>query len=68
MKKNQNTTHFPFDRRIDELGRSVVPLEIRRNFGWSEGDYLTLAVDTEEKCLILRKKEPETKKGDCPLL
>ena len=46
MKKDQNTTHFPFDRRIDELGRIVVPLEIRRNFGWSEGDCLTLAVDT----------------------
>lgn len=58
MEKYQNATLLPFDRHIDELGRIIVPVEIRRNFGWNEGDLLTFAIDVEEKCLILHKKEP----------
>lgn len=58
MEKYQNATLLPFGRHIDELGRIIVPVEIRRNFGWNEGDLLTFAIDVEEKCLILHKKEP----------
>lgn len=34
-------------RRVDDLGRIVIPREIRRNMGIAEGDPLELYVDTE---------------------
>ena len=34
-------------RRIDDLGRVVIPKEIRRSMGIREGDPLELYVDTE---------------------
>lgn len=40
-------------RRIDDLGRIVIPKEIRRRFRVQEGDPLELLVDTD--CIILRK-------------
>lgn len=41
-------------RRIDELGRIVIPKEIRKNLRIKEGDSLEVYVDKEEK-IILRK-------------
>lgn len=40
-------------RRIDDLGRVVIPKEIRRNFGIREGDPLEIFV--ENGCICLRK-------------
>lgn len=37
-------------RRIDDLGRVVVPKEIRRNLGIREGDPLELFVDEDTIC------------------
>jgi transcriptional pleiotropic regulator of transition state genes len=44
-------------RRIDQLGRVVVPIELRRTLGIREGDLLEVVA--EDGRLILRKAEPE---------
>lgn len=41
-------------RKIDELGRIVLPSEIRRVFGIHEGDELDISVDGER--IILQKR------------
>ena len=41
-------------RKIDELGRVVLPSEIRRVFGIHEGDELDISVDGER--VILQKR------------
>ena len=41
-------------RKIDELGRIVVPSEIRKVFGIREGDELEISVDGER--VILQKR------------
>ena len=43
-------------RRIDELGRIVLPIELRRNLEISEKDALEIYVDNDT--VILRKYEP----------
>ncbi len=40
-------------RRIDELGRIVLPIELRRNFDLAEKDALEIYVDNES--IILKK-------------
>ncbi len=45
-------------RRIDNLGRVVIPKEIRRVFEWKEGEPLEIFVD-EGGRVVLRKFEPE---------
>ena len=45
-------------RRMDDLGRVVIPKEIRRNFGIREGDPLEIFVENGYVCL--RKYQPET--------
>lgn len=42
-------------RKIDELGRVVLPSELRRVFGIHEGDQLEISVDGER--IILNKRE-----------
>lgn len=42
-------------RRIDDLGRIVIPKEIRKRMGIEEGDPLEIFVASEE--IILRKHE-----------
>ncbi|MBP2649423.1 MAG: abrB 1 [Firmicutes bacterium] len=43
-------------RRVDELGRVVIPIELRRNFSIEEKD--GLEIFTENDRIILRKYEP----------
>ena len=42
-------------RKIDDLGRIVIPAEMRRLFNIREGDQLTIAVDGSS--IVLRKVE-----------
>ena len=42
-------------RKIDELGRIVLPSELRRVFGIREGDQLEISVDGET--IILQKRQ-----------
>ncbi|MBO0558963.1 AbrB/MazE/SpoVT family DNA-binding domain-containing protein [Clostridium botulinum] len=43
-------------RRIDDLGRVVIPMELRRTLNISEKDSLAIFVDGEK--IILEKHEP----------
>ncbi|MBO8127824.1 MAG: AbrB/MazE/SpoVT family DNA-binding domain-containing protein [Peptococcaceae bacterium] len=43
-------------RKVDELGRVVIPIELRRTLGIEEKDALEIYVDEEK--IILRKYEP----------
>lgn len=43
-------------RKIDELGRVVMPIELRRSLDISEGN--SLEIFTENEDIILRKYEP----------
>lgn len=43
-------------RKVDELGRIVIPIELRRNLRISEKDGLEIYVDSEK--IILKKYEP----------
>lgn len=45
-------------RRIDDLGRIVIPKEIRKTRGIKNGDSVEIFVDGD--CIVLRKYEPET--------
>ncbi|MDK7539034.1 AbrB/MazE/SpoVT family DNA-binding domain-containing protein [Bacillus paranthracis] len=42
-------------RKVDELGRVVIPIELRRNLGIIEGTALDFHVDGEN--IVLRKQE-----------
>ena len=50
-------------RRIDELGRVVIPKEIRRTMRIKEGDPLEIFVDREGE-VILKKYSPISELGD----
>ena len=43
-------------RKVDELGRVVIPIELRRTLGIDEKDALEIYVDQER--IILKKYEP----------
>jgi len=43
-------------RKVDELGRVVIPIELRRTLGIEEKDALEIYVDGEK--IILKKYEP----------
>lgn len=43
-------------RKVDELGRVVLPIELRRTLGIDEKDALEIYVDDER--IILKKYEP----------
>ena len=43
-------------RQVDELGRIVIPVELRRTFEINEKDFLEIYVDSNN--IILKKYEP----------
>ncbi len=43
-------------RKVDELGRIVLPIELRRRFDINEGDSLEIFTDDDK--IVLRKYEP----------
>lgn len=44
-------------RKVDELGRVVLPIELRRTFNIEEKDALEIYVDADT--IILKKHEPD---------
>ena len=44
-------------RRIDDLGRVVIPMELRRSLGINDRDSLEIYTDNEGK-IILKKYDP----------
>jgi len=53
-----NLVPVGYIRRMDDLGRIVVPKELRRKLGWLEGDPFELFV-TEDGKLLVQKYECE---------
>ena len=49
-------------RRLDDLGRLVIPKEIRRVLGWGEGEPIELYFDRENNTIALKKYEVEEEK------
>jgi AbrB family transcriptional regulator, transcriptional pleiotropic regulator of transition state genes len=43
-------------RRIDDLGRVVIPKELRNKFGWEEG--VPVEIFVEGETVMMRKYEP----------
>ena len=43
-------------RRIDDLGRVVIPKEIRRTMRIREGDPLQITLTSEQKYIVLMQK------------
>ena len=43
-------------RRLDDLGRIVIPIEMRRSFDLSEHDRVEISIDGD--AIVLRKFEP----------
>jgi AbrB family transcriptional regulator, transcriptional pleiotropic regulator of transition state genes len=41
-------------RKIDDLGRVVIPAEMRKGFGLKDGDYLEISVEQDQ--IILSKR------------
>ncbi len=50
-------------RKVDELGRVVIPIELRRTLGIEEKDALEIYVDQDR--IILRKYEPSCAYINC---
>lgn len=44
---------------MDDLGRIVLPIELRRQFGIEAGDALDISIDTEAMSIVLRKPQDE---------
>lgn len=51
-------------RRIDDLGRVVIPKEIRKTLKIHEGDALELYVDTVEKTVCFKRYTPMDEYGE----
>lgn len=47
-------------RKVDELGRVVIPMELRRTLGIAEKDALEIYVDGDK--IILKKYQPDVEK------
>lgn len=49
-------------RRIDELGRVLIPKEVRKILNVSHGDALEVFIDSDNQEIILRKYVPESER------
>ncbi len=54
-KGDKNMKNTGVARKVDELGRVVIPVELRRNLGITEGTALVFHVEGEN--IVLRKYE-----------
>lgn len=50
-------------RRVDDLGRVVIPREIRKNLGIAEGDPLEIFVDPVDDMVCFQKYERDSVKN-----
>lgn len=48
---------FYSSHKIDELGRVVLPIELRNLLGWESGDSLAVILNEEENFVTLRMSE-----------
>ena len=55
-KGGDNMNDFVFKRQVDKLGRIVIPIEMRRFFGFEYGDLVKI-IPTENGVLLVPNKE-----------
>ena len=48
--------NFVFTRQVDKLGRLVIPIEMRRYFGFEVGDLVQI-IPTENGVLLISNKK-----------
>ena len=51
-------------RRVDDLGRVIIPKEIRRNMGIREGDPLEIFVDPVDRTVCFKRFTPLSEHAD----
>ena len=51
-------------RRVDDLGRVIIPKEIRRNMGIREGDALEVFLDPVDKMVCFKRYTPLSEHTD----
>ena len=51
-------------RRVDDLGRIVIPREIRRSCHIKEGDALEISIDPVESCICLKLYQPYSEQDE----
>ena len=51
-------------RRVDDLGRIVIPKEIRRRCHIKEGDPLEIFIDPVESCICLKLYQPYSEQDE----
>lgn len=56
---------FGIVRRIDDLGRVVIPKEIRRALRIKESDPLEVFLGDEEGTIVIKKYVPEDGENSC---
>ena len=54
-----NLVPVGYIRRMDDLGRIVVPRELRKKLGWLEGDPFELFVTEDGKLLVQKCEDKE---------
>lgn len=54
-------------RRMDDLGRVVIPKELRRNMGLAEGDPLEIFTTTDKQIVLQKYHEEEPEKNGIEL-
>lgn len=60
LKSNGCMEYAGHTRKIDELGRIVLPFDLRKKMDLQEGDNLGVYTDKEGKFLVLKKHMPST--------
>lgn len=45
-------------RKVDRLGRVVIPMEVRRKLSYNEGDRIAFSLDERQHALVLKKTAP----------
>lgn len=56
IKWEENMKEIEFFRKIDELGRVLIPLEIRRLMEWQEKDMLEIIPNPDSGTVTLKRK------------
>jgi AbrB family looped-hinge helix DNA binding protein len=59
MKIEKTTKATGIVRRIDDLGRVIIPKEIRRTLGIRVGDPLEISLDKEGEVILIRRRIAE---------
>ena len=58
MEKEDSSWQVGISRRLDDLGRVVIPIDVRRALALNERDAVTFFLDVDARTVTLKKKVP----------